>query len=500
MPITEITLCFFALAISFAEGFLLLRLLTAFVPRLNLLTEIALSFPLGAGLSSIFYFLVLSFLGNKSIYFFATEAVLVLSLLYFCLKQRAGKKATKQDDSVPWDSLTKYLIAIVTALSTLDLIIITQLMRLSPTGAWDAVMMYNLRARFLYLAGEHWQDAFSSMMPWTYPDHPAFLSTFIARTWHFVGRESSLIPQLVSILFIASLCLLLFSCVLVLRSRAQALLSVSFLLSTPFFVLQGGSMQCDIPFAAYVLSAFLLLIIYDSDKESKSASVINFPVLFLAGFALGLSAWTKNEGILFLLCLFSMRLLFKIPSLLPKAKASEPRAPLLVLKENLWLSAGSFLPLLCLCLLKLKFHIPSDIFQGLSPEIIINRLSDLPRILCIAEYFAKYGIQFGSWFSCPLPLLTFYLLFFQDRKSTHSWALQFACTIAVVIFGYMLIDAISMFLASVEDTRIFMECNLSRLFIQYWPAVIFLVFATGADLHLLFSWTLKPKEIVEAES
>src|SRR5207237_5909321 len=36
----------------------------------------------------------------------------------------------------------------------------------APHGAWDAWAIWNLRARFLFLGGVHWRDAFSKAIDW----------------------------------------------------------------------------------------------------------------------------------------------------------------------------------------------------------------------------------------------------------------------------------------------------------------------------------------------
>ncbi|MBN2438901.1 MAG: hypothetical protein JXL20_09920, partial [Deltaproteobacteria bacterium] len=44
-----------------------------------------------------------------------------------------------------------------------------------PHGKWDAWLIWNMHARFLFRGGEHWRDAFASGLDWSHWDYPLLL-------------------------------------------------------------------------------------------------------------------------------------------------------------------------------------------------------------------------------------------------------------------------------------------------------------------------------------
>ena len=77
------------------------------------------------------------------------------------------------------------------------------------------------------------------------------------------------------------------------RTTGQSLLAGLVLLGTPVFVYEGPREAADLTLAFFVLATVILFFLYQRKQK---------PILLaLAGFASGLAAWTKNEGLLFIL-------------------------------------------------------------------------------------------------------------------------------------------------------------------------------------------------------
>ena len=53
-----------------------------------------------------------------------------------------------------------------------------------PHGRWDAWLIWNMHARFLFRGGDHWRDAFASGLDWSHWDYPLLLPLAIARSWN----------------------------------------------------------------------------------------------------------------------------------------------------------------------------------------------------------------------------------------------------------------------------------------------------------------------------
>ena len=88
-----------------------------------------------------------------------------------------------------------------------------------------------------------------------------------------------------------------------LRSRNQGLLAGAVLLGTKAFVMLGAAQYADVPLAFFILATVLLLGLDDAAEQSSPGLVL------LAGFCAGLAAWTKNEGLLFLVVMLAARCL-----------------------------------------------------------------------------------------------------------------------------------------------------------------------------------------------
>lgn len=155
-----------------------------------------------------------------------------------------------------------------------------------PLGAWDAVATWNLRARLLHGCGADWVSALDAT------NYPLFLPGAIAAGWTWVGEEAMALPRGLGVAFCASAALLL-PLAAGARARALGAAAAAILLTTPSFLTQGLAQEADLPVAALLLA---LLAVLGARLGGRAA-----PPPEAAGIALGLLAWTKNEGVLWAL-------------------------------------------------------------------------------------------------------------------------------------------------------------------------------------------------------
>ncbi|MCL2670173.1 MAG: glycosyltransferase family 39 protein, partial [Syntrophaceae bacterium] len=162
-----------------------------------------------------------------------------------------------------------------------------------PQGRWDAWLIWNMHARFLYRGGEAWRDAFASGLDWSHWDYPLLLPLSILRGWIYAGQEELRMPAVIALVFTFLTLGLLVSALCVFRHRTQGLLAGLLLLGTPFFIAMGAAQFADVPLAFFILATVTILT-----WQQRS---VRPGALALAGLAAGLAAWTKNEGLLFIL-------------------------------------------------------------------------------------------------------------------------------------------------------------------------------------------------------
>ena len=160
--------------------------------------------------------------------------------------------------------------------------------RAEPYGGWDGWAIWNLHARFMLRAGPAWpHELMAPQLSWSHPDYPWLVPASVAREWAWTGHESAAAAATISALFGAALVALLVAIMARLRGSAAALLAGLLLVGTPFFVTFSTNEHADLPLAAYLLATMGLLAL------GRPAA--------LAGLCAGFAAWTKNEGLLFVL-------------------------------------------------------------------------------------------------------------------------------------------------------------------------------------------------------
>src|SRR5262249_35867086 len=139
--------------------------------------------------------------------------------------------------------------------------------------------------------GENWRDVFGPL-PDFVPDYPMLLPLTVTGLWLEIGSIPPLAPALLAVAFTCSTVLLLGSSLSALRDRSQGLLAATVLAASPFFLFHGTAQYADVIVAFFFLATLVLLAMHERENDSR--------LLFLAGLAAGFAAWSKNEGVVFL--------------------------------------------------------------------------------------------------------------------------------------------------------------------------------------------------------
>ena len=238
--------------------------------------------------------------------------------------------------------------------------------RIAPHGIEDAVSIWNLRARFFFRGGDHWTDGFRPVN-W-HGDYPLLLPCEVARCWTWAGGESTLVPALLGLSFSLATAAALAGGLGLIRGASAGLIAGATLLAHGYYLETSASQLADVPLAFYVLASVVLLALGDRQEPSEGRILYS-----LGGLCLGLAAWTKNEGLVFLLALPASRLIFR------KGAGPWGRS----VGEMVAIALGAIPVVVVIYVFKTRFAPPNDLVEATRMAETLARISDPSRYLAI---------------------------------------------------------------------------------------------------------------------
>ncbi len=421
----------------------------------DLLMKCCLAIGVGFGVSSCLFFIWFSVVGSEVKGLFLAEIVLLIGLITLFL-YRIETPQLHSEIQFPQLNVHRILsigfsLGLIFAIGTFIFLSLKH-----PHGEWDAWTIWNLRARFLARGGEHWTDA--SFVYWFKPDYPLLIPATIARSWMYIGNATVIVPVLVAMLFTFATVLLMFSSLSIFRGRSQGFLAGLVLLGTPFFVTHGASQYVDVPLGFFLLATMVLIVLHDRSGNSH-------PLIALAGMMAGLSSWTKNEGLLFVVAIIASLFAVTIP-------LKEWRS---CLKSMLSFSIG-LLPVLAIVIyFKMNFAPTNDLVAGQNLRDTILRLADASRYIEVAKAFVAESFYFGNWshaVNTPA-LLAFYPLILGIDIAKENRSSVAVCLLALIFvaIGYFFI-----YVTTPHRLSWHLSDSLNRLLLQLWPSFVFIYF------------------------
>ena len=272
-------------------GFILGLLITLFTGyfavsvierEMELRFRLLFAIPLGFGINSILYFLFLCFNFNTFEYFkwFELAVAVVLALMYYN-EEKPDLSKHKFRKLSNWF----YLLNLYAVLIYLKYFIN------NPMGSWDGFRIWNIKAEFLFQNNPLWQNVFSLPHFMSHNDYPMMIPAVTARLWSYTGVENYAINATIGLFFTFGLVYLLYQALTYFKSEKVAIAVTSVFMILDIFLVNGAAQCADIPLAYMYLAAIVSLFLYFR-KEKFSYIVLS--LIFAA-----LSAWTKNEGLLF---------------------------------------------------------------------------------------------------------------------------------------------------------------------------------------------------------
>jgi len=429
----------------------------------------------GFGVSSCLFFCWLYLVGSSSQHFgrsyilVEVVAATVLGVAYFwCSRKPVLPNGRDYDRPEEHNSLLDRLFAGIFYLLLSCAVITFILIALTHRhGEWDAWSIWNLRARFLDRGTEHWRNAFVQTLGIPHADYPLLLPLTIARGWKYIGSEAVSVPIVVAFLFTFSSVGILCSSLAILRSKRIGYLAGTVLLGVSSFVSHGASQYADVVIGFFMLCAIVTAALYRETSNGENAGS-----LVLAGLAAGFSAWTKNEGLLFLL-------VFVVVSLLLAGWRSGWRV---CLREASMFAIGLLPVLAVVAWFKLalaplnylqagNYSAPGAMQHYLDPDSVSHKLTDFLRYRIVFKAMASELLFFNGRRVGITPLLILYALCTRLRKSNVLSASAGLAILMLMLIGYFFV-----YITTPLKLAHHLDTSLVRLLLQLWPSWVFVFF------------------------
>lgn len=176
-------------------------------------------------------------------------------------------------------------------------------MWIMPRMQWDIWITWEQHARFIIREeGRYWRQLFEAARPgdgwFRHTDYPFLWPLAISRAWIYAGSESVWSVWGLIVIFLTSA---LYGVAAIAREFGQntraPLVGGLLLLSQPVYFYWATSRYAEGPLATYMLVACAFLLLAKYEKEASSRRLF----ICLSALAAGCAAWTKNEGMMFLL-------------------------------------------------------------------------------------------------------------------------------------------------------------------------------------------------------
>jgi hypothetical protein len=453
----------FCIALVWLTGVAVCRLLLPAPLRWSLHNALLLSLGggVGIGIASSIYFLCLALVGPKLVVLAAVEAAVLAAVLVLAIvvKRRGTLLEWGPGPATPW-YLTGFLLLAAALAVTMFLVAYWN----KPHGEWDAWSIWNMRARFLYRAGEFWRDAFSTDIIWTHPDYPLLLPGIVAMCWTLARQESTNAPAAVALLFTFGAAGILISTLGVLRGKTQSFVAGILLLGTASFIQIGANQYADVPISFYILATLALLCLQDRYPDDLRFTI-------LAGLTAGFAAWTKNEGLQFLIAL----VLARVVAIMRYGNRAS------MIPGLLRLAAGLLPPLAVVAFFKLRLAPPNDLIATGASKIGEHAI-DLGRWMTVIQGFVISLFRVGS-FLIPVVLvlgLYWYLLRFKVDDGERT-----SLATVVLATGLMLAGDFAIYVLFPLDVAWQVNSSVERLVLQLWPAALLAFFLAASPLQLV---------------
>lgn len=324
-----------------------------------------------------------------------------------------------------------------------------------PHGEWDAWAVWNQKARFLARGGRQWISALA--IDWSHPAHPLLVPLTVARLWAYAGREITLVPAMVGIVFGTATVAVVMGGLGLHRKRAWCAGAV--LLAPGTFLQHWTAQQADIPLAFFMVAS---LVVLAHTRISLSPGTRDTQALLLvAGGLASFALWTKNEGML----------LLGATALVASAVGVRSGH----VGRVAWWAAGVVPALLTVLWFKLTlapvapYYLPEGSWLS-----AIERLFDHQhRAVIDAALWPRWIGWGGPGAAGAAPLIT--IAAAVAALSRVGYVARFVVAVPIV----MLAGDYAMYLLTEVDVLWLIATTFDRLVLQVWPSLVLAAFLVG---------------------
>lgn len=431
--------------------------------RLPPLVAFSVSAAGGLGIASCVSYLLLETIGLTSRSLVVTDLVVALlsvSALWRLRLHRARLTSTSASTSSSnmrsrlWAGATALVICLAAIAIVLALVD-------TPYGVGDPVTNWTLKARFIYRGGAGWTDLFSPELPrWILSDYPLLLPLSIARVWHYVGDDTPAGPIVVQLVFWLALVTCVWGTVWRLRGVKAAAVATIAVVSMPILVTYTGRQYADVPFACLITASLSVLLLRDGDRAPLA-------VVAASGLLAGFAAWTKNEGLLFVLALVAVRGGYLLVLRRRPGEAAREIAVLVL---------GAAGPLLAVAHFKLNHGMAGASDDPRRLTEVFHMLADPARLAVVMRGAWRVLLSPALWGWGPLLAIGFFASAIRiNRATARSFAFP-AAVILVMALGYLTAYQLSPY-----DLAWHVRTSVDRLLLHLAPvAILTLAMASNA--------------------
>ncbi len=397
----------FALAVPLLIGYCFVSVILKDSKDSSPLERFALAFIIGTGILTAEMLLFSLFQVQLSITGLTIPLVIVLILLTAmiikrksCFVDLAGWKGLFKE-MFSWrkeDQRFSSFLAEKTLIAAISLKIFYVLFEtlIKPIVGFDAFAYWSMKAKIIFaekgIAATQETLRYYKQFHGSYPAHIPFLETWMSMclgSWHDV-----LIKIFFPVFFICTI-FLIYSSLRRSKERINSLFFAFLFASLPFATCHAAIAYADFPIAVYYTASILFL--YRFIKEGKT------PFLIISAVTLGISGWTKNEGLAFVFLNFILLISFLtfIKNLDLKEKA----------KQFLAYAGTTLLFILPWEIFKKVYNFPASRDQMPQISKLFENFERLPVI--IIKFYEKMFFS-GNWHL--LWILVFLTIIFYFRK------------------------------------------------------------------------------------
>lgn len=419
--------------------------------------QISLGAGVGLGLTSCVYFAMLLAGVASRAALFAVELIAIAALAMLLRKQRTVADEVAPPQSSSWIWALRIAAGVGVVCISLSF---SESTATNPNGEWDAFSIWNVRAKYLAGGSPAWRNAFggnlaAGMTGAAHPGYPLLLSASIARVWTLTGAPfdsttSDAAPAAISLLFALAAYGLLAGALASAVGEMFGWLALLVLIATEAFATQAASQYADLPLAFFILATIAV---------AAAAERAGWPpgLLALTGLVAGLAAFTKNEGLPFLL-LTAIVILWRAP----KSKRMIAVG---------WLLLGAVPGVIATLAVKMLAQGTEAVFPKSAAQAL-HQIVDPSRWMQILGSFTRHFGELGVWWAHPLLLIVVLAVVFgvvsKDDARSRVW-------LALPVAGLLAAD-FALYLVTTAELSWHLSTSNGRVILQVWPAMIFVAF------------------------